>query len=75
MTRPDTTWMDHAACLGMDPELFHPRRGESTKPAKAVCATCPVQTDCLQWALKTRQHWGVWGGRSIANGRLDKGTR
>jgi hypothetical protein len=32
--------------------------------AKAVCATCPVSAECLQWALATGQDSGVWGGTS-----------
>ena len=30
--------------------------------AKAICATCPVQQECLDFALKTRQEFGIWGG-------------
>ncbi|MGH8908233.1 MAG: WhiB family transcriptional regulator [Egibacteraceae bacterium] len=30
--------------------------------AKAVCRDCPVATQCLAWALQTRQDAGVWGG-------------
>jgi WhiB family redox-sensing transcriptional regulator len=53
----------------MDPDLFFPVG--STGPAiaqleaaKAVCATCPVSAECLQWALATGQDSGVWGGTS-----------
>jgi WhiB family redox-sensing transcriptional regulator len=27
-----------------------------------VCAECPVQADCLQFALATNQDSGIWGG-------------
>ncbi len=30
--------------------------------AKAVCAGCPVQAECLAFAVETRQVHGVWGG-------------
>jgi WhiB family redox-sensing transcriptional regulator len=30
--------------------------------AKMICAACPVQEDCLQYALQTNQESGVWGG-------------
>ncbi|MGH9005549.1 MAG: WhiB family transcriptional regulator, partial [Acidimicrobiia bacterium] len=40
-TDPRSHWAD-AACLGTNPELFYPARGESTAAAKAVCSTCPV---------------------------------
>ena len=37
--------------------------------AKAVCATCPVQTRCLQHALEHREHHGIWGGTTEAERR------
>jgi WhiB family redox-sensing transcriptional regulator len=30
--------------------------------AKAICARCLVQPDCLAFALRARQMHGVWGG-------------
>lgn len=41
-------------------EWFFPERGESTKPALAICARCPVWADCLAFALQTQAE-GVWG--------------
>jgi len=32
--------------------------------AKAVCDACPVQGDCLQYALDHFEAYGVWGGLS-----------
>jgi WhiB family redox-sensing transcriptional regulator len=63
-------WRDRAACrvdLGVDPELFFPPNGARTdldSPAKEACNACPVQTDCLEWALETRQRFGIWGGKT-----------
>jgi WhiB family redox-sensing transcriptional regulator len=57
-------WLARAACRGMDPELFFPDRGESTEPAKAVCAACPVRAECLDYALTNGERFGVWGGAS-----------
>jgi WhiB family redox-sensing transcriptional regulator len=31
--------------------------------AKNMCFTCPVRSQCLQWALEHRQIWGIWGGK------------
>jgi WhiB family transcriptional regulator, redox-sensing transcriptional regulator len=63
------SWYHHAACRGEDPELFFPIG--STGPAllqigeaKRVCARCPVQSDCLRWAILTGMDHGVWGGMS-----------
>jgi WhiB family transcriptional regulator, redox-sensing transcriptional regulator len=29
-----------------------------------VCRRCDVITQCLKWALQTKQEAGVWGGLS-----------
>jgi WhiB family redox-sensing transcriptional regulator len=60
------TWWDHAACQGVDPDAFFPPREEPriTKlrvaAAKAICAGCTVQTQCLEWAV-AHERWGIWG--------------
>jgi len=46
----------------MAAKLFYPERGESSKEAKAVCATCPVRVECLDHAIATHERWGLWGG-------------
>ena len=58
----DTQWFERAACKGLNPDMFHPKRGGSTTQAKAVCAVCPVQPDCLEYALVTGERFGIWGG-------------
>lgn len=55
-------WRDDAACASTDPEIFHPNKGESPRPAKNVCKACPVRAHCLEFALLTDQRYGVWGG-------------
>ena len=47
----DTTWQTSANCLGVDPDLFFPERGASTREAKEVCRGCVVRDDCLEYAL------------------------
>lgn len=59
-----STWRARAACRGADTNLFFPERGESTAAAKAVCAGCPVASECLDYALDTLEHHGIWGGLS-----------
>jgi WhiB family transcriptional regulator, redox-sensing transcriptional regulator len=34
------------------------------RQALAVCDGCPVQVECLAYALTTRQQHGVWGGKT-----------
>ena len=57
-------WMADANCRGLDPDLFFPERGESTKEAKAVCRRCDVQIECLTYALNNVEKHGTWGGMS-----------
>jgi len=60
----DQSWRTSALCLAADPVLFHPDKGQPTSPAQRLCRQCPVQPDCLDYALATRQQFGVWGGLS-----------
>jgi WhiB family redox-sensing transcriptional regulator len=69
-----SNWRESAACRTVDPDLFFPIG--TTGPAilqineaKAVCQSCPVRDECLEWALETGQSIGVWGGTSEAERR------
>lgn len=62
-TKPGA-WVARAVCSSVDPELFFPNRGESPVEAKAVCRSCPVRRECLEFALETNQTYGIWGGTS-----------
>lgn len=55
-------WTERALCAQTDPEAFYPVKGGSTRAAKKVCAACPVQQQCLEWALSQGEVFGVWGG-------------
>ena len=57
-------WQLEANCLGVDPDLFFPERGASTKEGKAVCKGCVVREDCLEFALQNGEKFGIWGGLS-----------
>lgn len=59
------------ACKGYDVNLFFPQPGVRLRAdiaaAKAICATCPVRIDCLNYALalesaSPRSCPGIWGG-------------
>ncbi|MCB0978093.1 MAG: WhiB family transcriptional regulator [Acidimicrobiales bacterium] len=58
------SWQDLANCLGVDPDLFFPERGASTREAKEVCRGCVVREDCLEYALTNGEKFGIWGGLS-----------
>lgn len=60
-------WAADAACLGTNPELFFPVSTfgpalEQTAAAKRICHQCPVRADCLDWALRVGEAYGIWGG-------------
>lgn len=60
----DRGWQDRANCLGVDPDLFFPERGASTREAKEVCRGCVVRDECLEYALAHGEKFGIWGGMS-----------
>ncbi len=60
----DMSWQKRANCMGVDPELFYPERGASTKEAKSVCKGCVVRDECLEYAIITGEKFGIWGGMS-----------
>ena len=62
-------WRNTAKCREADPSLFFPigssgRALNQIGAAKAVCIECSVKDLWLEFALKTNQDNGVWGGAS-----------
>ncbi|MGC0379704.1 WhiB family transcriptional regulator [Streptomyces sp. SAI-229] len=62
-------WQLHAACRGMASSVFYTRSGERgarrrgrEQRARQVCQSCPVQQQCAEFALATKESYGVWGG-------------
>lgn len=53
------------ACVqpGVDPEIFFPDSGHEVHqaPALVVCRRCPHRDPCRDWAVETRQEFGIWG--------------
>ena len=60
----ERTWHSRANCMGVDPDLFFPERGSSTREAKEVCRGCVVRDDCLEFAIANGEKFGIWGGIS-----------
>ncbi len=63
-------WRHNAACASLDTNLFFPdpeggpEINSMVTSAKAVCAECPVRQSCLEFAIRTRQLDGIWGGHT-----------
>jgi WhiB family transcriptional regulator, redox-sensing transcriptional regulator len=63
-------WQFRAACRGEEsalffaPNYFERREQKNAREvrAKAICARCPVRTECLEYALRIREPHGIWGG-------------
>ncbi len=60
----ETPWMQHGNCKDHPPEVFFPSDGVGVLVAQRICATCPVNEECLEYALAERVDHGVWGGAS-----------
>jgi WhiB family redox-sensing transcriptional regulator len=61
---PAPAVFEGSICGQTDPDLFFPPVGGSNRDAKKVCAVCPAEANCLQWALDNNEPSGVWGGMS-----------
>ena len=70
-------WMRHAACRGMNPDLFFPERGGpgamDAVEAQKVCRSCPVRAECLEAGIG--EIHGIWGGTTPKQRRLIRRQR
>ncbi len=55
-------WRDLALCAETDPEAFFPDVRDKGLEAKRICASCPVQRQCLDAALANGETDGIWAG-------------
>lgn len=68
-------WIDQAACNGLNPDLFFPEKGQTSGPARRVCASCPVAAECLDMALEQNLQFGIFGGMSARERRRERMVR
>jgi len=59
---PPDMWQERAACFGVNPEVFFPPSEEEAGPALSHCGRCRIRAECLSWAIKNGERYGVWGG-------------
>ena len=58
-------WRQDAGCKDKATLIFFPHRGapeDAYDGAKRICAECPVEAACLEYALAARIDHGAWGG-------------
>lgn len=68
-------WREDIACRDADPDLFFPIGATGAalrqmEEAKRICRACPVQIQCLGWALENGIADGVWGGTTPDERRI-----
>lgn len=74
-------WELLGACRQADPDLFFnesERRGTRRcleAQAKAVCAQCPVITQCREHAIAVQEPWGIWGGLTLEDRQAEQRSR
>ena len=66
LSHVDTDWMGRGACVDVDPDVFFPEHWSHHRftQAQAICGACPVQVECLEYALEVPVEHGIWGGKS-----------
>ena len=65
----DESWVAQALCAQTDPDAFFPEMGASPKVGKRVCVGCDVRGECLEYALKHDEQFGIWGGLTVRERR------
>ena len=74
--RPD--WQRQGRCwtgTGALVDLMFPGQGGDTADAKAMCATCPVIDVCREDAIANEDRFGIWGGMSEKQRRIERRRR
>lgn len=67
-------WQLKGACRGPQSTIFFPpprferkhERIERELVAREICESCPVTSECLDYALEIREMHGIWGGTNEA---------
>jgi WhiB family redox-sensing transcriptional regulator len=50
------------ACKDVDTNLFFSELKSKVEKAKSICNSCPVKSECLEFALKDGIEFGIFGG-------------
>ncbi|MGW2370494.1 WhiB family transcriptional regulator [Streptomyces sp. NPDC001667] len=59
----DQRWKQQGLCTRLPPEYCFPEpRSVHEDKALTLCSNCPVQTECLAYALDEKILYGIFGG-------------
>lgn len=62
--RPKDEWVKEALCAQISDDSFFPEKGKNAVTAKSICAKCLVREECLEYALRNEERFGIWGGKT-----------
>ena len=64
-------WRNDAACKGYPADLWYgdDRAKADLIKGKRICASCPVATECANYAIANGERYGMWGGLSTRQRR------
>lgn len=73
----DGRWRDKASCRNIGkPDLFFDTFNNNSKKdaqrlatIREMCASCTVNVDCLDFAVRNKINYGVWGGLTASERR------
>lgn len=72
-------WMNRAACKGLTHKMFPTHHNDKTYvvEAKAICDSCPVRRECLDYALEftASEMHGIWAGMTSNQLAREQRTR
>lgn len=71
----DGGWRDSANCRHEGSEVFFAEGGKGGDPRRSVihrehaisiCTACDVRLQCLNFAIRNEERWGIWGGVNLS---------
>jgi WhiB family redox-sensing transcriptional regulator len=58
-------WRSKGLCITSKTKIdFFAESKQEIKLAKSVCNECPVAHECLEFAVRNGEKFGIWGGRT-----------
>lgn len=65
-------WTERAICGPQQADEWFPEVSarDAAKRTKEFCRNCPVKAQCLDFALRNNEQFGIWGGTSVTERRL-----
>lgn len=73
-------WRPRALCKESEARLFFPvgvtgQAERQITEAKSICLRCPVAMQCLEFAVRSNQEYGIWGGKDEEERRVIRRMR